>query len=62
MSVTDLDTAIAGFRTGSSASGDQLLPGNWNDEDWRELFHFTSVRRIKAGELLIQRGDPGSTN
>jgi CRP/FNR family transcriptional regulator, cyclic AMP receptor protein len=61
MSMTDLDTAIAGFRADSSASGDQLSPRNWNEEDWRELFRFTSVRRIKAGELLIQRGDSDRT-
>ena len=61
MSVTDLDTAIAGFRTGSPAAGDQLSPGNWTDADWRELFRFTSVRRIMAGEALIRRGDPDRT-
>lgn len=61
MSVTDFDTAIASFRTGSQASGDQLSPGAWNDEDWRELFRFTSVRRIKAGDMLIRRGDPDRT-
>ncbi|MGE3873297.1 MAG: Crp/Fnr family transcriptional regulator [Parvibaculaceae bacterium] len=61
MSGTDLDTAIAGFRAGSPASGDRLAPGNWSDEDWRELFRFTSVRRIKAGEVLIRRGDPDRT-
>ncbi len=61
MSVTDLDTAIAGFRTGSAASGDQLSLANWNDENWRELFGFTSVRRIKAGDMLIRRGDPDRT-
>src|SRR5262245_899683 len=61
MSVSDLDTAIAGFRTGSPASGDQLSPGGWNDEDWRQLFRFTSVRRIKAGDVLIRRGEPDRT-
>src|SRR5690349_6944555 len=61
MSVTDLDTAIAGFRTRFSASDDQLSPGNWNDEDWRDLFRFTSVRQIKAGDTLIRRGDPDRT-
>lgn len=61
MSVSEFDTAIAGFRTGSGTSGDQLSPGNWNDEDWRELFRFTSVRQIKAGDALIRRGDPDRT-
>src|SRR5262245_2718376 len=61
MSVTDLDAAIAGFRTASAASGDQLSLGNWSDENWRELFSFTSFRRIKAGDMLIQRGDPDRT-
>jgi CRP-like cAMP-binding protein len=61
MSLTDHDTAIAGFRSGSSASGDQLAPENWNDADWRELFRFTSVRKINAGDTLIRRGDPDRT-
>jgi CRP/FNR family transcriptional regulator, cyclic AMP receptor protein len=61
MSVTDLDAAIAGFRAGSPAFGDGLVPGKWNDEDWRELFRFTSIRRIKAGDMLIRRGDPDRT-
>ena len=61
MSMTDLDTAIAGFRAGFSASDDQLSPGSWSDEDWRNLFRFTSVRRVKAGDTLIRRGDPDRT-
>ena len=61
MSVTDLDAAIAGFRAGSPASGEGLVPGNWSDEDWKELFRFTSTRRIKAGDMLIRRGDPDRT-
>jgi CRP-like cAMP-binding protein len=58
MSVTDLDAAIAGFRAGSPASGEELVPANWSDEDWKELFRFTDTRRIRAGDMLIRRGDP----
>lgn len=61
MSVTDLDTAIAGFRAGPSATGEELLPAGWSDADWKELFRFTSTRRIKAGDMLIRRGDPDRT-
>jgi CRP/FNR family cyclic AMP-dependent transcriptional regulator len=61
MSVTDLDEAIAGFRAGTPASGERLVPANWTDAEWKELFRFTSTRRIKAGDVLIQRGDPDRT-
>lgn len=54
----DLDAAIAGFRAGSSSSGEALLPRGWNDEDWRSLFRFTSIRRVAAGDALIRRGEP----
>src|SRR5690348_15844503 len=61
MSMTDFDTGIAAFRTSSSASGDHLSPVNWSDEDWRELFRFTNVRQIKAGDILIRYGDRDRT-
>jgi CRP-like cAMP-binding protein len=54
----DLDAAIAGFRAGSSSSGEGLLPGGWSDADWQSLFRFTSIRRIAAGGALIRRGEP----
>ena len=32
---------------------------NWGDDDWKQLFRFTSTRRVPAGEALIRRGEPG---
>ena len=61
MSVTDLEAAVAGFCAGSPVSGEKLVPGDWSDEDWRELFRFTGTRQIKAGDMLIRRGDPDRT-
>jgi CRP-like cAMP-binding protein len=61
MPSTDLNAAIASFRAGSSASGEGLMPRSWNDEDWRELFRFTSTRRVTAGDALIRRGEPDRT-
>jgi CRP/FNR family transcriptional regulator, cyclic AMP receptor protein len=58
ISSTDLDSVIAGFRAGSSASREGLLPKDWGDEDWRDLFRFTSIRRVAAGDALIRRGEP----
>ncbi len=58
---TDLDAAIRGFRAGSFASGDGLMPRGWSDDDWRELFRFTSTRRVTAGEALIRRGESDRT-
>jgi CRP/FNR family transcriptional regulator, cyclic AMP receptor protein len=59
----DLDTAIASFRAGAALAtlGEALLPPNWRDEDWKELFRFTSTRRVTAGEALIRRGEPDRT-
>jgi CRP-like cAMP-binding protein len=59
----NLESAIGSFRAGGSdASRDDalLLPG-WRDEDWNELFRFTSVRGVTAGEALIRRGESGRT-
>ena len=58
---TDLDAAIRAFRAGSFASGDGLMPRGWSDDDWRELFRFTSTRRVTAGDVLIRRGEPDQT-
>jgi CRP-like cAMP-binding protein len=57
----DLDPAIAAFRKGSSSSGEGLLPDGWNDEDWRTLFRFTSIRRVTTGDALILRDEPERT-
>jgi CRP/FNR family transcriptional regulator, cyclic AMP receptor protein len=59
----DLDVAIASFRAGSSpsvASEVPLLP-DWNDESWQQLFRYTSIRNVVAGDALIRRGEPDRT-
>jgi CRP-like cAMP-binding protein len=61
-SLEDLEAAIAHFRGGGSyATGEALLLPGWRDEDWRQLFRFTTTRRVKGGEALIQRGEPDRT-
>jgi CRP/FNR family transcriptional regulator, cyclic AMP receptor protein len=54
----DLDSAIAAFRAGSSASGEGLHLQNWSDDDWRDLLRFTTVRAVAAGNAVIRRGEP----
>ena len=58
---TDLDAAIRSFRGDSFASADGLMPRSWSDDDWRALFRATGMRRIRAGEALIRRGEPDRT-
>lgn len=58
---TDLDSAIASFRASGSRTGETLLLPNWRDEDWKQVFRFTSIRSVKAGEALIRRGEPDRT-
>lgn len=59
----DLESAIASFRaSGSDATpGEGLLLPGWRDEDWKQLFRFTSARRVAAGDALIRRGEPDRT-
>jgi CRP/FNR family cyclic AMP-dependent transcriptional regulator len=59
----DLESAIASFRASGSAvtPGEGLLLPGWRDEDWKELFRFTSTRRVMAGDALIRRGEPDRT-
>ena len=63
ISSADLESAVARFRAvGSVAtSADALVLPNWGDDDWKQLFRFTSSRRVSAGEALIRRGEPGRT-
>ena len=63
ISLEDLEAAIARFRAGSSSAtpDDALLLPCWRDEDWKELFRFTSIRRLMAGDALIRRGEPDRT-
>ena len=59
----DLESVIASFRaSGSCATPDEaLLLPSWHDEDWKQLFRFTSTRSVKAGDALIRRGEPDRT-
>ena len=63
ISSADLESAVARFRAvGSVAtSAEALVLPNWGDDDWKQLFRFTSTRRLSAGEALILRGEPGRT-
>src|SRR4051812_20471338 len=60
---TDLGSAIARFRSGGTGAGsaEGLLLPSWREEDWGQLFRFTSTRRLVAGEALIRRGETGRT-
>jgi CRP/FNR family transcriptional regulator, cyclic AMP receptor protein len=59
----DLESAIAGFRAAGSLAppGEALLLPNWRDEDWKQLFGFTSTRGVRAGDALIRSGEPDRT-
>jgi CRP/FNR family transcriptional regulator, cyclic AMP receptor protein len=58
-----LESAIASLRAGGSSatSGEGLLLPNWRDEDWKQLFGFTSIRTVNAGDALIRHGEPDRT-
>src|SRR5262245_66578240 len=59
---TDIDQAIASFRAGAAASSSEgLAPRGWSEDDWRELFRFTGLRRIGAADALIRRGESDRT-
>ena len=59
---TDIDQAIASFRAGAAASSSEgLAPRGWSEDDWRELFRFTGLRRIGAADALIRRGKSDRT-
>jgi CRP/FNR family transcriptional regulator, cyclic AMP receptor protein len=53
----ELPSAIANFR----AAGETFILSHWSDEDCRELFRFTSIRTVPAGEALIRHGEPDRT-
>jgi CRP-like cAMP-binding protein len=59
----DVASAIASFLAGSSLApgSDVLRLPDWRDEDWKRLFHFTSIRGVKAGDALIRPGEPDQT-
>jgi CRP/FNR family cyclic AMP-dependent transcriptional regulator len=63
ISLEDLEAAIARFRAGGSLAtpSEVLLLPCWRDEDWKQLFRFTSIRRVMAGDALIRRGEPDRT-
>ena len=59
---TDIDQAIASFRAGAAASSSEgLTLRGWSEDDWRELFRFTGLRRIGAADALIRRGESDRT-
>jgi CRP/FNR family transcriptional regulator, cyclic AMP receptor protein len=60
LSADDLDSAIASFRS-ADAAGETLRLPDWREQDWRQLFGHTSIRRVKAGEALIRGGESGRT-
>lgn len=58
----DLDAAVANFRAGVSAmAGGALHLPNWREQDWEQLFRFTRLRTVRAGEALIRHGEPDRT-
>jgi CRP-like cAMP-binding protein len=59
----DLETAIASFRSCATVAteGEGLLLPNWADEDWKQLFRFTSIRSVIPGDALIRGGEPDQT-
>jgi CRP/FNR family cyclic AMP-dependent transcriptional regulator len=57
----DLESTIVSFRAGASVSGEALLLPNWSDQDWKQLFQFTSIRRVMPGDALIRQGEPDRT-
>ena len=62
ISSKDLESAIASFRAGGSlAASEALMLPNWSDEDWKQLFRFTNVRIVRAGDALIRHGEPDRT-
>jgi CRP/FNR family cyclic AMP-dependent transcriptional regulator len=56
-------SAIARFRASSSVAtpGEVLLLPSWSDEAWKQLFHFTNMRTVKASDALIRRGESDRT-
>jgi len=58
-----LVSAIARFRAGSasSAAAEAPLLPSWRDENWHQLFEFTNLRNVKAGGVLIRRGEADRT-
>ena len=60
------DTAVTGFLAAVAVharepGSELLLPEGWGEEDWRELFSHTGLRKVSAGEALIRRGDRDCT-
>lgn len=63
MSIDELKSAVADFRAGalSALNIDAALPRRWSDAEWSTLFQFTTLRRVSAGEALIQHGEADRT-
>ena len=59
----DIESAIASFRAGgpSARLDEGQLLRSWRDEDLKQLFRFTSTRRVTAGDAIIRGGEPDRT-
>src|SRR4051812_46342062 len=59
----ELEAAIASFRTCAAAAiaEEGLLLPSWSEQDWKQLFRFTSVRSVRPGDALIRHGEPDQT-
>jgi CRP-like cAMP-binding protein len=53
---TELHRVIAVLRKASAAREDCLSLPDWSDADWERLLDAAGLRRIAAGEAVIQRG------
>src|SRR5262245_24090894 len=59
----DASAAITSFRAGATGAtaGEALLLPDWADQDWQQLFRFTSIRSVLPGDALIRHGEPDRT-
>jgi len=63
ISSNEFETAIASFRASCSLAppGEVLHLPSWGDDEWRQLFGCTKIRRVKAGDALIRGGESDKT-
>lgn len=53
---TELHRVIAMLRKAGTAGDDGIALPQWSDADWERLLDAAGLRRIAAGEAVIQRG------
>src|SRR4051794_717196 len=59
---TDLDSAVASFRAGGGEESSEVLSlPTWQDQDWKQLFRLSTIRRLASGDTLIRHGEPDRT-